>query len=113
MPASPEAYWKTAAIARLIAQARAGDAWQAIGLGFYPHSRNAQRAGKAAAEIFRRHASDDDRAARAAAIRQRNYNKNPGLSPRAERRRRQHRRDDVPVLCERIDPWAGLGSVFG
>jgi len=111
MPASPEAYWKAPAVARLILHARAGDSWEAIGHAFYPNGKP-KRVRTAAAEIFRRYACEDDRQARAAAIRARNWNKNPGLSDRADRRRRQHGRDNIGVMRERSDPLAGFGECF-
>lgn len=104
-------YWKGPAVARLILQARQGDHWEAIGLAFYPHGKP-QRVRTAAAEIFRRYASEDDRKVRAAAVRARNWNKNPGLSERADRRRRRHGRDNIGVMRERTDPLAGLGECF-
>lgn len=113
MPASPEAYWKAPAIARLIRQARAGEMWEAIGLTYYPHAKNRKRVRSAAAEIFRRYATEDDRQVRAAAIRKRNWNKNPGLSSRADRRRRQHGLAETPVMRERFDPFpAGMERRF-
>jgi len=112
MPASPAAYWKAPAVAALIRRARAGDTWLAIGLAFYPHARNPRRVRTAASEIFRRYAGEEDRRVRAAAVRARNWNRNPGLSRRAEGMRRRRGLDDAPVMRERGDPLGGLGECF-
>ncbi len=112
MPSSPEAYWKAPAVARLIGRARDGETWEAIGRAFYPKTRHPLRVRTAAAEIFRRHASEDDRKARAAALRARNWNKTPGLSEWADRRRRRFGRNDVPVMREHVDPLAAFGECF-
>lgn len=98
-------------VALLLQLARAGEAWQAIGLRLYPGSAPAQAA-KAAAELFRRHAADSDRARRGAAIRRHNWNKPPGLSERTARRHRRSHRADAMTMPERIDPFAGMGLCF-
>lgn len=104
-------FWRPAAIRRLIGLARDGEAWVTIGLVFYPNAAQRQRAARAACEIFRRHADDDDRRARAAAIRRHNWNKPRGFGRHALTRRRR-RRIEIAMPHERIDPWAGLGECF-
>lgn len=107
----PRSYWKEEPLAELMRLARAGESWQLIGSSFFPHSLP-QRAIKAAREAFARHASCKDRAIRRRALTMHNFNKPPGISERAVRRRRHRRLHDVPVWRERIDLFAGLGGCF-
>lgn len=110
-------FWTAPAIAELRRLARAGGTWEAIGRRFYP-AAPAKQAAVAACEVFRRHATDADRAARRLAVRARNGNRVPGLSARAERRRRQAGRNPgrdpggAAVLPELRDPWVGMGECF-
>lgn len=107
-------FWKWRAVAELIRRGRAGESWETIGCRFYPHhsqsARGRLRVRSAAAEIWRRYATEDDRRARRAAVRGRNWNKPPGFSRRAERRRRQLKIE--PPRGELNDLWAGLGACF-
>ncbi len=104
------AQWKRPAVAKLIGLARRGNPWETIGIAFYP-AANPRRAKTAAVEIFRRHASAADKETRAKAIRERNWNKVPGISRRAEGRR-QRTRQDGRMLLEQRDPFAGKGVCF-
>jgi hypothetical protein len=107
----PRSSWKEEPLAELMRMARAGESWQMIGVRFFPHSLP-QRAIKAARNAFARHADCADLAARRMALRAHNFNKPPGLSRRAERRRRQRRSVEIMVPRERVNPFAGLGRCF-
>jgi len=102
-------FWTTGSIGTLIALARRGEPWDFIAAQYYP---DAAKRRSTVCEIFRRYATRDDVAARSAAIRTRNWNRVPGLSARADRRRRarlrqQKQPDEAVTLPELRSPFAG------
>jgi hypothetical protein len=107
------ACWKDAPLRDLMRLACAGESWQMIGVAFYPKS-TPWRAKKAAREVFHRHATEADCAARRQALALHNFNKPPGLSRRSTGRDTRWRRHSLEVgtLVERVDPFAGMGRCF-
>lgn len=89
--------------AELMRLAREGERWEEIGAVFYPHLVSG---GHSCSNVFTLFATADDRQARRAALKARNFNKSEPYKNRGGYL-------SAPgVQRERVDPWAGMGECF-